>query len=181
MALDSILNFFKLPSDDDYEEDDYETGGSGYSYDEYDDPGYSRQSTARKRVPKPVKEVVEPEEDTKKNGFVGSTKAKVVSMNRGNSIEMNIVKPTKFDEASEIGDILISGHPVIVNLEGFDTQDAQRVVDFVSGCVYAIRGSMKTIARNIFLFVPENVEINTDALGYSDSSQMSAPKINSEF
>lgn len=179
MALDSILKLFKLP-DDDYEEDDYETEG-GYSYDEYDDPAYSRQSTARKRAPKPVKEMSEPEEETRKSGFLGSSKAKVVSMNRGNAIEMNIVKPTKFDEASEIGDILISGHPVIVNLEGFDTQDAQRVVDFVSGCVYAIRGSMKTIARNIFLFVPENVEINTDALGYSDASQMSAPKINSEF
>lgn len=176
MALDSILNFFKLP-DDDYEEEGYEASGS---YEDYDEPIYSTQSTARKRAPKPIRETVV-EEDTKKNGFVGASKAKVVSMNRGNVIEMDIVKPRDFDASKEIGDILMSGHPVIINLEGFDTQEAQRVVDFVSGCVFAIHGSMKTIARNIFLFVPDNVEINTDSLGYTDDTQVPSPKLNNEF
>ena len=74
----------------------------------------------------------------------------------------------------------LNGRPVIVNLEGFDPDDAQRIMDFISGCIYAINGKYHQISKYIFIFSPENVDISGDSLSF-DGAQSSMPVINREF
>ena len=93
------------------------------------------------------------------SGFNG----RVVSMNK-NDAKHNIVlfRPNVFNDANAAGDELKQNHPVIVNLEGVEIKTARRVVDFLSGCIYAMDGSVKKIAQSAYLFCPHNVEVSGD-------------------
>lgn len=177
MAFDSLLNFFKLPPEDEYEDDGYDTEERYSAYDEEsaEEPVVRKKPIAR---PHPVTE--EKEEEPKKTGFLGS-KPKVVSMNRGGgSMSVSIVKPSDFEDSQEICNTLLSGHPVVVNLEGFDPADAQRIMDFISGCIYSINGKYHQISKYIFIFSPENVDISGDSLSYTTNSAK-MPTISREF
>jgi len=73
-----------------------------------------------------------------------------------------VSKPKSFSECQDISDILVGGTAVVINLEGFDDEIAQRIMDFVSGTVYAINGTLNTIATRIYLVSPESVSISGD-------------------
>ncbi len=162
MGINSILNFFKIP--DDYE-DDYE--------EEY------VEEPARTKPSHTVQNESDFEEAPKqRSGFLGS-KPKVVPMNRA-MMEVNIIKPNTFEDSQNICNMLLSGRPVVVNLEGFDPDDAQRIMDFISGCIYAIKGQYHQISKYIFIFTPENVDISGDSLTL-DGNTAKMPTINREF
>lgn len=164
MGINSILNFFKIP--DDFDED--------YEDDYVEEP--VRNKPSRTSTPK-AEESFE-EAPKQRSGFLG-TKPKVVSMNRA-MMEVNIIKPNTFEDSQNICNMLLSGRPVVVNLEGFDPDDAQRIMDFISGCIYAIRGQYHQISKYIFIFTPENVDISGDSLSINgDTANM--PTINREF
>ncbi|MBO4281441.1 MAG: cell division protein SepF [Lachnospiraceae bacterium] len=78
------------------------------------------------------------------------------------ALGVTILKPQSFDDAREICDNLIDGNPIIVNLEGFDTDRAQRLMDFVSGCVYAIGANLHQISSYIFIISPANIDVTGD-------------------
>lgn len=80
-------------------------------------------------------------------------------------LEVCIMKPSSFEDSQDICDMLLTGRATVVNLEGFDPDEAQRVMDFISGCVYAINGKLHQISRYIFIFSPESIDISGD---YSD-------------
>lgn len=168
MGFNSILNFFKLDEDmdDDYEEDGF-----------YDD-GYEEKTEPPARK-KPARQPVEDHaEEPKRTGFLGA-KPKVVSMNR-TTMQVSIIKPTTFEDSQEICNMLLASRPVVVNLEGFDPDDAQRIMDFISGCIYAINGKYHQISKYIFIFSPENVDISGDSLTL-DGNMATMPVINREF
>ena len=171
MGLNSLLNFFKLDGIDDEYED--------YEYDEYDEeevPSVKKTSVPRKTSA--AREI--PEDSVKsKNGFLNNSKPKVVSLNRS-MMEVKIVQPTSFEDSQEICNTLLESKPVVVNLEGFDPDDAQRIMDFISGCIYAINGKYHQISKYIFIFSPENVDISGDSLGL-DGNVAVMPLINREF
>ncbi|MCH5265633.1 MAG: cell division protein SepF [Lachnospiraceae bacterium] len=167
MGLNSILNFFKLDED---LEDDYEDGGFDDGYEEKPEP-----PVRKKPVRQPVEEY---DEEPKRTGFLGS-KPKVVSMNRS-TMQVSIIKPSTFEDSQEICNMLLAGRPVVVNLEGFDPDDAQRIMDFISGCIYAINGKYHQISKYIFIFSPENVDISGDSLTF-DGNTATMPVINREF
>ncbi len=70
-----------------------------------------------------------------------------------------VFEPKSFEEVQGIVDQLKNHRPVIINLEETDKAIARRVVDFMSGAVYAMAGGMQKISVSIFLFTPANVEI----------------------
>ena len=78
------------------------------------------------------------------------------------ALGVTILKPQSFEDAREICDNLIDGNPIIVNLEGFDTDRSQRLMDFVSGCVYAIGANLHQISSYIFIISPADVDITGD-------------------
>lgn len=171
MGLNSLLNFFKLDGiDDEYEDYEYD------DYEEEETPVVKNTSSARKTAAS--RET--PEDSARaRTSFLNNSKPKVVSLNRS-MMEVKIVQPTSFEDSQEICNTLLESKPVVVNLEGFDPDDAQRIMDFISGCIYAINGKYHQISKYIFIFTPENVDISGDSLSLGDGTA-AMPTISREF
>lgn len=75
------------------------------------------------------------------------------------SSKVILVEPRVYSEAQEISDHLKSRRAVIVNLQRIEHDQAKRIVDFLSGTVYAIGGDIQKVGPSIFLCTPDNVEI----------------------
>jgi cell division inhibitor SepF len=71
-----------------------------------------------------------------------------------------LMEPRVYSEAQEIADHLKNRRAVVVNLQRIDHDQAKRIVDFLSGTVYAIGGDIQKIGSSIFLCTPDNVEIS---------------------
>jgi len=76
------------------------------------------------------------------------------------SLEVVLVKPTGFDNAKEIVDNLLNGKAVVLNMEGFNTETAQRIIDFTSGASYSMNGKLQKISNYIFIITPDNVSLS---------------------
>ena len=104
-------------------------------------------------------EEVEEVEDKK---FFGRRSGKVVSMAQGQAIKMVISQPTTFEQSEEICSFLKEKKSVIVNLEYVNKDVARRIVDFISGGVYALDGYIQKVSNSIFLVAPSNYEITNE-------------------
>jgi cell division inhibitor SepF len=83
----------------------------------------------------------------------------VVSIHSQKNVRVILNEPRSYDEAQEIADHLRSRRSVVVNLQRVRTDLAVRIVDFLSGTVYALNGSISKLGPNIFLCTPDTVEI----------------------
>lgn len=70
-----------------------------------------------------------------------------------------VYAPRSPEDVQNLIDFLRRREPAIINLDNAEASDAQRILDFVSGAIYALNGSVHRIASNIFLLSPEGVEI----------------------
>ena len=86
-------------------------------------------------------------------------KRKVVNMPQTQQIKMVISQPTTFDQSQEICEFLKDKKSVIVNLEYVNKDVARRIVDFISGGVFALDGHIQKVSNSIFLIAPYNYEI----------------------
>ncbi|MEG0356436.1 MAG: cell division protein SepF [Christensenellaceae bacterium] len=77
-------------------------------------------------------------------------------------VRVLIYKPVSYDDTQSIIDNLKEKKPIIVNLDELDTEVAQRILDFISGAVYALNGNIRKAARNIFVVAPSNVDVSTN-------------------
>ncbi len=89
-------------------------------------------------------------------------KNKVVAMPQTNAIKMVISQPTTFEQSDEICSFIKEKKSVIVNLEYVNKDVARRIVDFISGGVYALDGYIQKVSNSIFLVAPSNYEITND-------------------
>ncbi len=92
------------------------------------------------------------------SGFSGS----VLNMNSGNKQELVLFHAKTFDDAAKASDELRNKRAVILNMENIDKALTRRVVDFLSGCVYALDGKVRKIAQSTYLFCPHSMEIVGD-------------------
>jgi len=89
-----------------------------------------------------------------------SQPATVVSLQSSQkSSKVILVEPRVYAEAQDISEHLKNKRAVVVNLQRIDRDQGIRIVDFLSGTVYAIGGDIQRIGTDIFLCVPENVEV----------------------
>ena len=104
----------------------------------------------------------EEEEDNKK--LFGRKNNKIVSMpqTQSQAIKMVISQPTTFEQSDEICSFIKEKKSVIVNLEYVNKDVARRIVDFISGGVYALDGYIQKISNSIFLVAPSNYEITNE-------------------
>ena len=131
--------------DDEYENDE------AYGYDEREN--YDNEEEERK--------------------FFGR-KGKVVPLNaQGQSVKMVISQPTTFEQSEEICSLLKEKKSVIVNLEYVNKDVARRIVDFISGGVYALDGHIQKISNSIFLIAPMNYEITNEMAREEIKSKLS--------
>ena len=103
-------------------------------------------------------------EDKKIFGRKNNNNNKIVSMPQAQSqaIKMVISQPTTFEQSDEICSFLKEKKSVIVNLEYVNKDVARRIVDFISGGVYALDGYIQKVSNSIFLVAPSNYEITNE-------------------
>jgi len=88
--------------------------------------------------------------------------SKVVNIHETTQMKVAIEHPRDFEDAQNIADHLKTGRAVTVNLEHLEMAVSKRIIDFLSGTIYAINGNMQRIGTKIFLVAPHNVGIKTD-------------------
>jgi len=86
-------------------------------------------------------------------------KGNVVSIHSQKNTRIVLNEPRSYEEAQDIADHLRARRPVVVNLQKVSSEHALRIVDFLSGTVYALNGTISKIGSRIFLCTPETVEI----------------------
>ncbi len=82
--------------------------------------------------------------------------------NGGADSQVHLVTPRTFNDAQEVADKFKRSIPVIMNLQGTDTELSRRLIDFASGLTYALNGGMQKIAEKTFLLTPRNVEVSAE-------------------
>lgn len=90
----------------------------------------------------------------------GKKRGTLVSLPGQKQVKVVVVEPRSFEEVQSIADHLKSRRPIILNLEVTDKEQAQRILNFLSGCIYALGGEMQRISNGIFFFAPSNVDIS---------------------
>ena len=78
------------------------------------------------------------------------------------TMEVTMVKPTTVEDSRTICDLLLSGKAVVLNVEGLQTELAQRIIDFTSGATYSMSGKLQKISNLIFIATPSNVDLSGD-------------------
>lgn len=168
-------------------------------YDEYvsdaEEKELKRAERLEKKAAKQNKQVYEKEDVSAINNSVlnEQKKDKVTRVERTASnkvvpirttpkgFEVCIMKPTNFEDSQDICDMLLSGRAAVINLEGFDVDLAQRIMDFISGAVYALNGKLHQISSYIFIISPDTVDISGDYLDLLQSDGFEVPTLNKEF
>ncbi|MDO4565743.1 MAG: cell division protein SepF [Oscillospiraceae bacterium] len=95
---------------------------------------------------------------------------KILNVNATTQLEVVLVKPERFDDASSIADHLNNRRTVVLNLESTEKNVSRRLVDFLSGVAYANDGQIKRVANSTFIITPYNVGIMGDLLDELESS-----------
>lgn len=133
-------------------------------YDDYDDglDGYEEESAAHSRV-----------SDTENIGFnaepaastntarTGGFSGQVLNMNSYKQ-EVVLFHPASFNDCTKAADDLRDKKGIIVNLENVDKALSRRVVDFLTGCAYALDGKVNKIAQSTYLFSPHSMNVVGD-------------------
>lgn len=89
---------------------------------------------------------------------------KVVNIHTTTQLQVVLVNPSRFENASEIADHLRDKRTVVLNLEQTDKNIARRLIDFLSGVAYANEGTIKKVALSTYIITPYNVEILGDLI-----------------
>lgn len=156
---DNVKKFAQPYSDEDY--DDYEEEMDSYEEDVQESPFRSRRtspfaSASRETETAPAAPA----------GFSGQ----VLNMNSGKQ-EVVLFHAKTFDDAAKAADELRKKKAVILNMENVDKSLTRRVVDFLSGSVYALDGSVKKVAQATYLFCPHNMDVVGDLEGFQTETE----------
>ncbi len=154
---DNVKKFAQPYSDEEY--DDYDE-----DMDEYAEESHEPAPRARRSNPfgnstqEPAGEYnAAPASSANGTGFSGQ----VLNMSSGKQ-EVVLFHAKTFDDAAKAADELRRKKAVILNMENVDKALTRRVVDFLSGSVYALDGSVKKIAQSTYLFCPHNMDVVGD-------------------
>ena len=103
---------------------------------------------------KKLKEIMS-DEETNEDAYYTE---EAVSLNPGSG-KMILLEPRAFSESQQIADHLKKRNTVVVNMKRVTSEQAKRIIDFLSGTVYAIGGDLQKIGVGIFLCTPKNVNV----------------------
>ena len=149
---DSVKKFTRPYGEDEY--DDYDDDLD--SYDEEETPRRSRMSDNDSKS-YASSESTASTTSSRSSGFSGQ----VLSMN-SNKQEVVLFHPSSFNDCTKAADDLRDKKGIIVNLENVDKALSRRVVDFLTGCAYALDGKVNKIAQATYLFSPHNMNVVGD-------------------
>jgi len=136
--------------DDDYDNTPYETEP------EREKPNVRRMPSSRRRRDEFDDIFADDESPTRANlRPVGKAR-------NGGPVRMHLVIPKSFNDAQQVADRFKDDVPVVLNLQGTDTDLSKRLIDFASGLTYALDGGMQRVADRVFMLTPRNVEISAE-------------------
>ncbi|MGV3466844.1 MAG: cell division protein SepF [Heyndrickxia sp.] len=118
--------------------------------DEYDDMEEEKMGHEEEHEPEPAPRY---NQSSSKQNIVS-----LQSVTKGSKVVL--IEPRVYAEAQEIADHLKNRRSVVVNLQRIQHDQAKRIIDFLSGTVYAIGGDIQRVGSNIFLCTPDNVEVS---------------------
>lgn len=182
MAMfDKFLNAMRLNSDedeDDYFDDEY----YDEEEEEYEPPKKSfRKERQAKEESKPESKFTPLKETQPVSKPAPVSGSKVTPMRPSrkaqggqNAMEVCVIKPSSVEDSREITETLLAGRTVVLNLEGLDLEIAQRIIDFTSGCCFAVDGNLQKISNYIFIVTPSNVDISGDFQNIMDAFDVSS-------
>jgi cell division inhibitor SepF len=173
------MTYLGLGDDEDYAD-----------YDDYEDPGSSRQRPPQARPPvrepdnrgyRPVEETPEvsvrgtvrplgPDRSTEtgvgmvtaRGGPPAGRGAVVRPLPIPVTAKPHVVIPTSFNQAQEVADTFKGNAPVIMNLQEVDRDLSRRLIDFASGLCYGLGGAMDKVANSVYLLTPADVQVSDE-------------------
>ena len=152
---DNVKKFAQPYSDDEYDEE-YDEEMGDYA-EEQEAPRARRSSPFAATKQEQGADYAAPSSASPSGGFNGQ----VLSMGSGKQ-EVVLFHAQTFDDAAKAADELRRRKAIILNMENVDKALTRRVVDFLSGSIYALDGSVKKIAQATYLFCPHNMDVVGD-------------------
>ena len=112
------------------------------------------------------KKIIHPydDEDDDYEEDVGRDSEPTYFIHATTQLKVVLVKPERFENASEIADHLREKRTVVLNLEGTNKDVARRLVDFLSGVAYAGDGKIKKVSTNTYIITPYSVDLMGDLI-----------------
>ena len=147
--LNTVKHFLGFESEDDYYDDDY------YDEEETEDEESARvKRSSQQSAPK-------------------KTFSKVVPINPTSSSRIKIMRPSDINDSTNVANEIKEGRLVIFDVGQIDNEEARRIVDFISGGVYALDGYIQKVSNSIFLVAPSNYEITNEMAREEMKSKLS--------
>jgi len=169
---DNVKKFAQPYDDDDY--DDYDE-----ELDDFEEPAEEPAPRARRSSPFGSSSASAPAAPAAAAPAASPAPAapsfggQVLNMNSGKQ-EVVLFHAKTFDDAAKAADELCKRKAVILNMENVDKALTRRVVDFLSGAVYALDGRVKKVAQSTYLFCPHNMDVTGDLENIKAESEIYA-------
>ena len=159
--LKRLTHPYEDDMEDDYDEDEdlYEDEDEEEDEPEHEAPP-RREEPPRRAEPPRRRETPTYQEPPRRNPGGG----KVVNIHATTQLQVVLVKPERYENASEVADHLRDKRTVVLNLEKTQQDVARRLLDFLSGVAYAQEGKIKKVALQTYIVTPYNVDIMGDLI-----------------
>jgi len=105
-----------------------------------------------------------PQEEKPKGRDNAKRDDRVVNIHTTTQLQVVLVKPERYENATEIADHLKEKRTVVLNLESTNKDAARRILDFLSGVAYTNDGQIKRVANNTYIITPYNVDLKGDLI-----------------
>jgi cell division inhibitor SepF len=149
------LVYFGIAEDEEWDEDGYQTN-------EQLEEDYRRRDRKNVRRLPSVQDTGEWASEEASAPPRRERSSRLRSVDAPSPAKVHLVVPRTFNDAKQIADRFKAQIPVILNLQGADTELSKRLIDFASGLTYALDGSMQRVADKVFLLTPRDVELSAE-------------------
>ena len=131
----------------------------------YDDEDYDYEDDFEEPVKESSRSLFDDRKDDRREDRRSEDRHnKVVNIHATTQLKVVLVKPERFENASEIADHLKEKRTVVLALESPNKDVARRLIDFLSGVAYAGEGKIKKVAANTYIITPYSVDIMGDLI-----------------
>ena len=139
----------------------------------YDDEDYDYEDDFEEPVKESSRSLFDDRKDDRREDRRSEDRHnKVVNIHATTQLKVVLVKPERFENASEIADHLKEKRTVVLNLESTNKEIARRLLDFLSGVAYANEGKIKKVAISTYIITPYNVDILGDLIDELENNGM---------
>lgn len=137
----------------------------------YDDEDYDYEDDFEEPVKESSRSLFDDRKDDRREDRRSEDRHnKVVNIHATAALKVVLVKPERFENASEIADHLREKRTVVMNLESTNKDVARRLIDFLSGVAYAGDGKIKKVSANTYIITPYSVDLMGDLIDELESS-----------